>query len=336
MRESFFSLSAEDKRFALRIDNDPRAPTPMILEKDIWVVWTLRALFTARCGAHLTFKGGTSLSKVYHAIDRFSEDIDVTVDIRHLVPDLVPANGLLLPPNGSQATRWAKRIRTALETWIAREVMPALQAAAERDHVTVQLIHERDRVRIAADYVSDDGVLAKEVQLEFGGRSTGEPHHLHRITCDLAHWRPELEFPATSVLTMDAERTFWEKATAVHVFCRQNLLKTARLARHWFDIVALANVGVADRAIANRALGRDVALHKKWFFRELDASGHVIDYGAAVGGDITLVPSSVMRAALDDDYQRMVDAQMFRTTPPLFDDLMERCGELATRLNTGR
>lgn len=333
MRESFFTLSAREKRFALRIEGDPQAPTPMILEKDIWVVWTLRALFSASCGAHLTFKGGTSLSKVHHAIDRFSEDIDVTVDMRHLIPELLPANGPLLPRTRSQATRWAKRMRPALETWIAREVMPALHAAAERDQVAVQLIHEGDRVRIGADYVSDEGDIAKEVLLEFGGRSTGEPHHRQHVTCDLARWRPELGFPEINVLTMDAERTFWEKATAVHVFCRQNRLKAARLARHWFDLVALADVGVADHAIANRELGREVALHKKWFFRELDASGQVIDYVGAVGGEILLVPSSVMRASLAEDYQRMVDAQMFRTTPPLFGELMERCGDLAKRLN---
>lgn len=333
MGESFFSLSAADKRFALRVEGHRLAPTPMILEKDIWVVWTLRALYSASSRDVLTFKGGTSLSKVHHAIDRFSEDIDVTVDIRHLVPDLVPANGPLLPRNGSQATRWARHIRTALESWIVCEVMPALHAAAERDHVAVQFIHEGDRVRIAADYVSDEGEVAKEVLLEFGGRSTGEPHHQHHVRCDLARWRPELEFPEASVLTMDAERTFWEKATAVHVFCRQNRLKAARLVRHWFDLVALANVGVADRAIENRTLGREVALHKKWFFRELDASGQVIDHVAAVGGKITLVPSSVMRGALAEDYQRMIDAQMFRTTPPSFDELMERCGDLAQRLN---
>jgi len=70
-------------------------------------------------------------------------------------------------------------------------------------------------------------------RVEFGGRSTGEPHRVHAVSCDLALWRPELLLPQARPRVMHAERTFWEKATAVHVFCHRSRLKGERLARHW-------------------------------------------------------------------------------------------------------
>lgn len=84
-----------------------------MLEKDIWVVWALRALFTSPLSADLTFKGGTSLSKVYKVIDRFSEDIDLTYDIRKLIPDLIGEGGEL-PASRSQASKWTQAVRHRL------------------------------------------------------------------------------------------------------------------------------------------------------------------------------------------------------------------------------
>ena len=95
MPESFFELGQKDQREALEYARAETGRPAHLLEKDIWVVWTLRALFDAAIGADLTFKGGTSLSKAYKVIDRFSEDIDLTYDIRKLIPDLTGESGEL-------------------------------------------------------------------------------------------------------------------------------------------------------------------------------------------------------------------------------------------------
>lgn len=89
MAEAFFTLSAEDRREALRVAADRSGRPLHLLEKDIWVVWALQTLFGSVVGEHLVFKGGTSLSKAYGVIQRFSEDVDLTYDIRRLVHDLV-------------------------------------------------------------------------------------------------------------------------------------------------------------------------------------------------------------------------------------------------------
>lgn len=87
------SLSADNRRFALRVAQDKGQYQAFLLEKDIWVVATLSVLFDAPFAGHLTFKGGTSLSKVWRAIQRFSEDVDITYDIRAFAPDLVSGAG---------------------------------------------------------------------------------------------------------------------------------------------------------------------------------------------------------------------------------------------------
>jgi len=98
--ESFFALSRKDQREALEYGRSETGRPAHLLEKDLWVVWTLRALFDSHLAADLTFKGGTSLSKVYKVIDRFSEDLDLTCDIRTLIPDLLQAEAR--PENGAR------------------------------------------------------------------------------------------------------------------------------------------------------------------------------------------------------------------------------------------
>ena len=128
MAESFFALSQNDKRAALEYVRAESGRPAHLLERDIWVVWVLRTLFEAPIGADLTFKGGTSLSKVYGIIDRFSEDIDVTYDIRKLIPDLV-ADGGELPSSRSQAGKWTKAVRNRLPGWIKEHIQPLIETA---------------------------------------------------------------------------------------------------------------------------------------------------------------------------------------------------------------
>ena len=110
------------------------------------------------------------------------------------------------------------------------------------------------------------------------------------IRCDAADHVPDVEFPTAVPRVMRAERTFWEKATAAHVYCLQGRLRSGRFARHWYDLARLEDAGLARRALADRETANAVAAHKAMFFREKDASGNWIDYEAAVTGGLQLVP----------------------------------------------
>ena len=115
----FQDLSPEDRRDALEVAERNSSHKAHLLEKDVWVVTTLGVLFDAPFGSRLTFKGGTSLSKAWHAIRRFSEDIDITYDIRAFAPDLVSSAGdEALPATRSQEKRWTRAIRNRLTEWV--------------------------------------------------------------------------------------------------------------------------------------------------------------------------------------------------------------------------
>lgn len=288
------------------------------------------------------FEGGTSLSKAHALITRFSEDVDLTVDVRVLLELGEIEETEWLPKTRSAAERFRERVQVALPTWIAGGPLLALENArmAEGledrmrieqagDVVTVRYEPDDDRDRDA----DPDRYVHPGVLLEFGGRSTGEPVENRMITCDLAPVATNIIFPATEARVMVPERTWWEKATATHVFCQQGRLRGERQARHWYDLVMLEAAGIAASAIGHRAIEGAVARHKSMMFREKDADGAVIDYHAAIAGSLRLVPEGAGRTALADDYARMRDAGLLPTDAPSFDVLLEGCVRMERAAN---
>ncbi len=329
------SLSADDQRNALRVAEASSPHRAFLLEKDIWVVATLHALFDAPFGRDLAFKGGTSLSKAYGAIRRFSEDVDITYDIRAFAPDLVANAGAeALPPTRSQERRWTKAIRARLHDWVLDQAAPSVEAHLRRAGFEPRVTAEAERLRIAYEPLFDRYAFVRpEVTVEFGARSTGKPRVARPVECDAAPFLPDLLFPQARPFVMLAERTFWEKATAIHVFCLQEKKRGERLSRHWHDLARLDDAGVAAQALADRAVARSVARHKSVFFREKDTAGNDIDYHSAVGGGLQLIPSGTARDALADDYARMLADGMLLDVNEPFERLMEHCAEIEVRAN---
>ncbi|MCY3815661.1 MAG: nucleotidyl transferase AbiEii/AbiGii toxin family protein, partial [Gammaproteobacteria bacterium] len=133
-------LSNAERRDALEVVESASVHKAHLLEKDIWVVAALKVLFDAPFAEHLTFKGGTSLSKVWRAIRRFSEDVDITYDIRAFAPDLVAGSrDEALPPTRSQQKRWTRAIRARLVEWVRSEALPIVRDAFARAGFVVQV-----------------------------------------------------------------------------------------------------------------------------------------------------------------------------------------------------
>ena len=329
------ALSADERRDALRVAEDRSPHRAFLLEKDIWVVATLRALFDAPFGKDLTFKGGTSLSKAYRAIRRFSEDVDITFDIRAFAPDLVAdAGNEALPPTRSQERRWTRAIRVRLNEWVLDEAAPSVQMQLQRDGFEPKISADAERLRIVYEPLFDDYAFVRpEVTVEFGARSTGEPRIRRPVECDAAPFLPGLLFPQSRPSVMLAERTFWEKATAIHVYCRQERKRGERLSRHWHDLARLDDAGIAASALANRALAHSVARHKAMFFPEKDAAGNRIDYEGAVAGGLQLVPAGPALNVLAEDYGRMLADGMLLDADEPFERLLEQCSGIEARAN---
>ena len=336
MADTWFALSGNDQAEALEVAAAQTGRPPHLLEKDIWVVWALAAIYESRLAKKLTFKGGTSLSKAYQIIDRFSEDIDLTYDIREVVPELL-RDGNPIPVSPSQAKRITKQVRQRLPQWIEGEVAPILLSALQHDGLQAKLSlggDENEKLILAYEPIkAGTGYATSTIQLEFGGRATGEPHQRRAVLCDMASAIKEVVFPIARPLVMAAERTFWEKATAAHVYCRQGRLRADRYSRHWYDLAAMAKTGHAQKAIDDLELAHTVAAHKSMFFAEKDTRKNLIDYQAAVTTEIQIVPEGGALQALEKDYAAMRDDGLLSIHQPSFEAIMAACAELQNRIN---
>jgi hypothetical protein len=331
MAENYLTLSRKERLDALGVASTQSGRPVHLLEKDIWVVWAIDGLFSSEFGKHLVFKGGTSLSKAYHIISRFSEDIDVTYDVRELIPELA-ADGAL-PKTNSQARKWRDAIDEKLPTWVRDAVLPAINKHVADSSVDVTVTAEGTNIYIDYDPLAmGTDYVPPRVKIEFGARSTGEPFEERQITCDAAQYLPNLEFPTATPRVMLPKRTFWEKATAVHVFCKQGA-QGDRLSRHWHDLVRLDDAGYAEGAFDDHALAEAVAEFKAMFFREKDRGGNPINYLEAVSGALQLVPDPETLKALEADYKKMADDGILLDDAEPFADLIERCADLERRAN---
>lgn len=335
MPETFLKLSPGDRREALAVAAAASGRPVHLLDKDVWLVWILDVLFRAPFGQDLVFKGGSALSKGYQIISRFSEDVDLTYDIRVLAPELAGPGLDPLPPSRSQEKRWTKELRTRLPVWISEQVLPRISEALVDQGLAATLSVVGEKVFFEyAPLAEGSGYVRPVVLLEFGARSTGEPWESRLIACDASPGVAGVVFPSATARVMRPARTFWEKATAIHVFCAQGEFRGGeRFARHWHDLTRLDQSGVANAAIADRALALAVAKHKSMFFSEKNAAGELIDYVAAVSGGLRLVPSDEALASLSLDYARMIDDGLLFDDAESLEKLLDQCRALEIRAN---
>ena len=292
----------------------------------------LGLLFTLPCRKPMAFKGGTSLSKVYHAIERFSEDIDVTVDYRSLIADAPPLDSL----SGNQRKKLSAGLKKALFEYITQELVPALRRslndAFPAQEIAMEIGEDAEKVWIyyPSAVENTDAYLRPSIQLEFGGRNATLPQDLLTLKPDIAEHVTGLVLPVAHVAVLSPLRTFWEKATLIHVECHRPQLRPSaeRLSRHWYDLARLADHAVGLEAISERELLKDVLQIKQTFFR----SGFS-NYEECAAGGLKLIPEASLLDALRQDYQAMIDAQMFYGDVLAFEQVIKRLAELEETIN---
>jgi len=224
-----------------------------------------------------------------------------------------------------------------LPQWIATNVRPVIEAALARDQLKARLeIGGEESDKLFLHYPAlkpGSGYVQTVVTLEFGARATGEPHKVLPVVCDMDGHVQDVAFPTAKPMVMSVARTFWEKATAAHVYCAQGRIRSERYARHWHDLVAIARSRYFEEVIADRSVALAVAAHKSFFFLEKDADGGVVDYHSAVTGKLRIVPDGAARDALREDYAAMIGDAMMLSDPLNFDQLMLACTNIQERVN---
>lgn len=333
-RENYFDLPVSDQADVLQSLAPSMGRRAEILEKDIWLCQVLDILFQLPCRKPMAFKGGTSLSKVYKAIDRFSEDIDVTVDYRSLVAN-APALGSIA--SNSQRSKLSDALKAALTAHVVDELVPALRTA-----IAVALPTQATRIALSDDaeklwvfYPSavenTDTYVRPSILIEFGGRNSTLPQSTLAITPDIAEYVPDLALPRAQVSVLSGARTFWEKATLIHVECHRPSLKPSaqRLSRHWYDLARLADHDIGQQAVVDTELLRDVLRIKETFYRS--GFSH---YDRCIVGGFRLIPDGALLEALRQDYQAMLAAQMFYGDTLAFETIVERLRQLEAEINS--
>ena len=332
-----------------------RNVTPVIIEKDFWVCWTLKRLMqTPALGGHLTFKGGTSLSKAYGIIERFSEDVDLT--IARTAPSIIDiASPMETGISGKECERRGKALKQAAQNYVATIALPhieqAIEAALEthngwdvlldpddNDGQTIlfrypTLVNDGRGKPIASAYISatpfdrsQDGYIKPRIKLEFGARGETEPSEAKVISPYIADTFPaEIPNATCTVPTLSVTRTFWEKVTILHALHHGSKLREG-MSRHYYDSFMLAEKGIAKIALTMPALLDQVVRNKSVMFADNKAS-----YDTAKLGTLRLTPTDEVRTKLKGDYAAMTE--MFMIAPPSFDRLMDGIAALESLLN---
>lgn len=329
--ESFLLLPRDERKLILEDRSGRMNRTAVVLEKDVWVCWTLERLFRVPGRMSMIFKGGTSLSKVYSAIARFSEDIDITLDCRTLVPEFDPFSA---DATNSAKKRHGERLKAAMAKHIGEVIAPYLAAAIKAEFGDGYAITYDGEEKLIVQYETALepalGYIKRSILVEFGGRNSIEPSEERVVKPYLADGLEQLQFPAGVVDVLRPERTFWEKATLIHVDCCKSDFRPSkdRSARHWYDLSRLADHEIGRAAVANRALLADVVKFKKVFYPSGNAN-----YDVCLTGGMRLVPEGDMQKHLLSDYDKMIAEGMFEGAPPPFNEVLERLRDLERVVN---
>lgn len=283
-----------------------------IAEKDFWVCWILGQLFQGipGIGDHLVFKGGTSLSKVYRAINRFSEDVDITVG-RELVGFDGDERDPEKAPNKSQARKRLEELTAACGRWIAGDFKVLLEART-RDTIGAGTwkysVDETDELTLLFQYPSvlpaptGDPYIPRVVRIECGAKADLWPVTEATITPYVAEAYPSITDASVPVRALAIERTFWEKATILHAESHRpkEKLFTKNCSRHYADTAALADHEGGKRALQDSDLRQRVVAFKEAFYRN-----SWTNFATAVPGTFKLLPAPDHLDTLENDYRRM-------------------------------
>ncbi|HMD86577.1 MAG TPA: nucleotidyl transferase AbiEii/AbiGii toxin family protein [Terriglobia bacterium] len=322
---------ASDRRDLFSESASKLGMNPVIVEKDFWVCWILKRLFAdPRLKEQIIFKGGTTLSKVYRLIERFSEDIDLILDWRLL--GYGPPDGddpYRDVPSKTQRSRYNQEINARAAEYIRATLLPQLNLllgtvpgiAVSVDATDPHTVNVRYPASFAASYIRP------EVRLEIGPLASWLPSGEHAIQPYAAEVFPDAFADARCpVVTIHAERTFWEKATILHQEAHRTGAIPARHSRHYYDVYKMAGSKIKDVAFSNLVLLMDVVAFKELFYYSSWAR-----YDLAKPGSFRLSPTPGQVTALRRDYGEMRD--MFYREPPDFATILAALGRLEEEIN---
>jgi len=339
--------ASEQDRQDLFLATANRLGTPIQnVEKDFWVTWTLDLLFNGRQAAEprLLFKGGTSLSKAYGLISRFSEDIDITVFREDIGQHIEVEN--LEGLSGKKQRQILDEIKEACQSYIQGPLLSRLNGQIQEvfeeagisitEPIVVSDPDDPDQQTLLVRYptvnTDHNGYIKPTVKIEAGAKSALDPHKEVTIKPYLSDDLPDTDLVVANVVTIDAERTFWDKVVILHGLRKWHdnrgevRQQGNRVSRHYYDLYRLLDSEAGLNAIQNPALGIDCVRHALMFFNRPD-----YDLQSARKGSFVIIPTGGMVEELKRDYQAMI-GMIFGEVPD-FSTVLGAIEELEKRIN---
>ncbi len=330
-RIRFDRLPEKERKYIFQEISNITGMTVFAVEKDWWVVQMLSLIFEMDFAQHLVFKGGTSLSKAWKLISRFSEDVDLAIDRNYL--------GFGGELSKSQRTS----LRKAASAFTSGKFIETLSTSIQNkgiEGIELNLVEAKDSDQdpriIEIHYpniITSPGYLEPKVQLEVGCRSLKEPFSVQSFASLVDEYHPGKAFvqPHIQVPTVDPERTFLEKIFLLHEeFQRpQEKIRVNRLSRHLYDIVKLSMTPYWEKALQDNLLYELIVEHRHKYTR---VSG--VDYNLHRPKMINPLPPVALLNAWKEDYQTMIQEMIYEPNSPSFDEIVEQVTIIKKKINS--
>ena len=292
------SLSERERKELFLETSSRMHVTNAIVEKDFWVVWVLDKLFIdKKLGKILMFKGGTSLSKIYGLIKRYSEDIDLILDW-----DLLTKENPNKPRTKTQQSKYNKSINEKAKVYINDELLPKISEILT-PYCNCKMKEDGYSIDIQYPAIFRDKSLLPHILLEIGALAMWCPSGEFEISSYASQEFPELfDRASCKVKAILAKRTFWEKATILHQEANrvQEKKMPLRYSRHYYDLAMMANSEVKNEAILDLKLLKSVIEFKQRFY-----TCNWAKYEEALPGSFKLIPPDYRQPELKKDYNAM-------------------------------
>ncbi|MFH1699661.1 MAG: nucleotidyl transferase AbiEii/AbiGii toxin family protein [Candidatus Zixiibacteriota bacterium] len=292
------------------------------IEKDAWVTLALRMIFTSKISEYLVFKGGTSLSKVYKLIERFSEDIDLAIDRKYLGFE------------GDLTKGEIRRLRRKSHDFTSSEMVEILRTQLDNHEIDTDLyeiivdntnITDQDPEIVKINYKSVFEVLpylTQNVTIEIGARSLIEPFEQRKIQSIIRENYPDMDFSEDEFIvnTVIPEKTFLEKLILLHEEFQksQEKVRYQRMSRHLYDIGQIMNTDYGKRALNNTNLFNEIVQHRKKFTPMKNVA-----YEKLTLQNLKIIPHGEFLELYRKDYIEMQGTMIYRKSLG-FDSLIEQ------------
>ncbi|MBO9631944.1 MAG: nucleotidyl transferase AbiEii/AbiGii toxin family protein [Chitinophagaceae bacterium] len=304
--------------------------SPFIIEKDWWVVQTLSIIFDLPVGQYLVFKGGTSLSKAWQLIGRFSEDVDLAVDREFL--------GFSGELNKTQRTKLRKAAGIYITDKFSKDLALGFKQRGIKN-IDIEIVEaptkDQDPRIINIHYpgmINTPGYILPRVQIEIGCRSLREPFSIRTFNSLVDEYYPDKNMvqPAIHIPSVDPGRTFLEKLFLLHEEFQRPVEKVRvnRLSRHLYDISKLAKSHHAEKALQDPDLYEMIVAHR---YRYTRVGG--VDYNLHQPQSLSPMPPESLMKGWRDDYQEMLEQMIYEPNAPAFDILIKDIDDLRSKIN---